>query len=197
MLDFILVFSLYVCSVTSTDFSVTECVNNPCAVNEAGPCNVYNSGSGCSQCAANFFKIDVNYPCVSCQETFGSQCSFCSDFNGCQQCGDGYDRTMTSIESNSGIVHNIYYCEENPCSTTNMDESHCKVCDNGLCSQCISGYFKSTPNEDSSVILCIECVSNNGAGIGCKHCTDNNGCQQCDQGYQRIWDTNTVDDSIY
>ena len=68
--------------------------------------------NGCNQCESGYFKVDYNYPCTHCQETFGDECLFCQDFNGCGQCAPDYNRVK---DSSSGL----WYCSLSDTSSTN------------------------------------------------------------------------------
>ena len=79
----------------------SACDNDPChcVVSQVGKCMmetcVHMNNSGCNQCYPGYFKKDYNYPCVGCNDTFGSDCLVCTDFLGCAQCFHGvrtYDR---------------------------------------------------------------------------------------------------------
>ena len=64
----------------------------------------------------------------------------------------------------------------------------------------MNGYFLSTPvisvGTNEFNVFCVECssiasdatTSLNG-GSGCMHCTDNTGCQQCMNGFNRVWES--------
>lgn len=68
------------------------CDNDPCecALQQVGKCMMNScTKDGCNQCYPGYFKKDYNYPCVGCNDTFGSDCLYCSDFLGCVQCSHG------------------------------------------------------------------------------------------------------------
>jgi len=152
-------------------YGIEECENDPCLESESGNCRVYHEGRGCSQCNNGYFKRDFEYPCVQCQETFGNECMHCSDFNGCQQCINGYDRTL---DQDCGL----HYCKPNPCADPS---NNCRVCNNGFCSQCNNNYV-TLSNEATECVHCQETF-----GDGCMHCDNANGCQQCSNGYERVF----------
>ena len=87
--------------VLNCDWDDYSCQNNQCQCH----------ANGCDQCKDGYFKIDYDYPCVSCQDTFEG-CMFCSDFHGCQQCQQGYIRTpYNSCAHDSGWTDvPLYYC---------------------------------------------------------------------------------------
>ena len=66
-----------------------------------------NEGPGCDQCdiSNDYFKIDYNHNCAQCQEVFGNECLHCSDFDGCQQCQQGYERIFDED-------CDVYYCRQ-------------------------------------------------------------------------------------
>ena len=78
----------------------------------------YTGGPGCNQCDIenDYFKVDYNYKCTQCQEVFGEECLHCGDFDGCQQCADGYDRVFDP-------VCDVYWCRP-PCNDTRMCCNH-------------------------------------------------------------------------
>ena len=78
----------------------------------------YTGGPGCDQCDTpnDYFKVDYNYTCAQCQEVFGAECLHCGDFDGCQQCADGYDRIFDPD------CH-VYWCRP-PCQDTRMFTIH-------------------------------------------------------------------------
>lgn len=144
-----------------------QCPDIPCKRGDAGACLVYqNSHQGCSQCVQHYWKISSNYPCIHCQDTFGSSCMHCADGIGCQQCQTGFYRRQYS--------DGLYYCDPDPCRCF---DAHCNVCNNGYCSQCEAGYIRVEQEAE----FCVPCYN---FGEGCLHCADFNGCQQCDSGYQ-------------
>ena len=67
------------------------CDSNPCDCTINGGedpfCRICHS-NGCNECQAGYFKKNYNYPCISCDDTFGKGCKFCQDFNGCGQCDE-------------------------------------------------------------------------------------------------------------
>lgn len=68
------------------------CDTDPCecVLEKVGKCKIRTCGDGgCDQCDSGYFKKDYNYPCVGCNDTFGSHCLGCTDFLGCQQCSAG------------------------------------------------------------------------------------------------------------
>ena len=67
-----------------------ECVNDPCECINVEHCRSGTCHSnGCDQCEDGYFKKDYNYQCAQCQQVFGDDCMFCTDFLGCQQCSTG------------------------------------------------------------------------------------------------------------
>ena len=118
-----------------------ERVNSPCSLAEAGNCGVYQIGQGCVECVSNNFQLSFDYPRVDCQEYFGEECLHCSDFNGCQECiniGNKYYRSEIT-DDESGLTY--YCCKESACSRNNQGSTHCLNCNNGICSQCMNGYW--------------------------------------------------------
>lgn len=90
----------------------SQCSNNPCNSDELdGNCQVYNEGTGCSQCVNNYFRIGFNYQCTHCQDTFGAACLHCENEHGCQQCSDNYYRLFDENCGSKGI----YYCVHSSC----------------------------------------------------------------------------------
>lgn len=87
--------------VDKADTSATECENlskcenSPCGIGEVEFCTNFDY-NGCSQCHNGYFKKDNDYPCINCQQVFGSQCLFCQDYNGCAQCENGFNRVYNS-----------------------------------------------------------------------------------------------------
>ena len=72
-------------------------------------------------------------------------------------------------------------CENNTCDCS--EDSFCSVCQShGLCSQCMSGYFKL--NNNYACTNCQEVFGN-----GCMFCQDFNGCGQCGNGFTRTYDS--------
>ena len=69
------------------------CMNHPC-IEQEDPCcaDSQSKPNGCNQCDYNYFKKSYNHPCVHCQATFGTECLFCQDFNGCGQCSSHCQR---------------------------------------------------------------------------------------------------------
>lgn len=209
---------------------------------------------GCSQCETDHFKLNFDFKCQHCQETFGLGCLHCSDFHGCQQCASGYTRTAAvgcGSESDQYDPNRpVYYClpnGEQPCDSfepsptnencfecpplcddlhfsndgfevcanndcmehcggncvfncpwdayiTNPQSIQCQSpqcqCHNNGCDQCETGYFKV--NYDYKCVSCAETF-----GVGCLHCSDFHGCQQCDEqnGYIRVADPNCGSES--
>lgn len=171
-----------------TSVDSLACKEQPCGKEEAGECNIYHQGSGCSQCANGYFKLSSNHACVDCQEFFGSECLHCSDGNGCQQCtSNGYFRQEANYKNLT-----FWYCDDDVC---NDESSHCKTCNNGECSQCMSGYFRMLNSYDQ--YECLDCSNVNVTGEGCLHCSDFNGCQQCQDGYALKHKKNKKNGMIY
>ena len=146
---------------------------------------MYQNGNGCVQCSNSYFQFSRDYPCMQCQEIFGNQCLHCTSGTpngehngGCQQCisNDYYRDNIIDVGNNN---LSYYYCKESKCSYNNMQITHCSVCNNEKCSQCINGYFKIND-------LCLDCFNSSVTGNNCLHCSDNNGCQQCDTTTQRV-----------
>ena len=103
-----------------------------CGADEAGECRIYHSPPGCDQCWPGAFKKSYDHPCVDCQETFGNVCIGCNDHSGCCECRPINDFTLTRDDFTG-----LWYCKPNPCLNP---DNHCRVCNNGLCSQCQEGY---------------------------------------------------------
>ena len=65
---------------------------NPCQCTESQlNCEICRATDEipCSQCISGYFRPFDDYKCVSCDEIFGSNCEFCTNNLGCQQCNDG------------------------------------------------------------------------------------------------------------
>lgn len=90
---------------------------------------MYHSPPGCDQCIPGWFKKSYNHPCVDCQSVFGEACLLCNDFHGCGQCIDDFKLSYSADKL-------LWYCEPTPCLNP---DNNCRVCNNGLCSQCRSG----------------------------------------------------------
>ena len=111
---------------------IEECSNPQgyCDESEAGNCQVYHDPPGCSQCAAGYFKMSFNHPCVHCRfDIMGLECRGCNDDFGCCDC---YDMNLfeVALDQFSGM----YYCKPQPCLNP---ANNCQVCNNGKCSQCV------------------------------------------------------------
>lgn len=103
-----------------------------CSLQESGDCRVYNGAPGCSQCNRGSFMKSYNHPCVNCQSIMGDECVGCNDFYGCYQCRDGNNFFIEYDEYSQ-----LYYCKPQPCLN---NQTLCKVCNNGYCSQCNDGF---------------------------------------------------------
>ena len=69
-----LIFKFFFSNTGPTE--VDECNNDPCAENESGLCMIWHENVGCSECenVGTNFKIDYDYPCVSCSDVMGPNC---------------------------------------------------------------------------------------------------------------------------
>ena len=184
---------------TSAPTFVAPCEQDPCdCLVEDMFCSLCHPGQGCAQCAGingQYFKLDWNYPCVSCTETFGEECLQCQDFHGCSQCAQGYQLVL--FDENEDVWH----CQSEPtpvepestvpstctdgisqCPSTNCagagDNPFCAGQQSWGCSNCQSGYFMK-----SHQYPCVPC----GDLEGCQSCSDWQGCTSCQFGYTWYW----------
>ena len=185
---------------TSAPTFIAPCEEDPCDCLVADTfCSVCHPGQGCSQCAGingEYFKLDWNYPCVSCEDTFGSECLQCQDFHGCSQCAPGYQlvffdanenvwhcqKIITTSEPTKAPVESTCTDGINQCQSTNCagadDNPFCAEQNSWGCSNCQSGYFMK-----SHQYPCTPCTDLN----GCETCTDWQGCTSCQFGYTWYW----------
>lgn len=77
------------------DCFVSRCSTSPCDCDEVQNCIQSTCHSqGCDQCQNGYFKQSFSHHCIHCQDTFGNECMHCSDYIGCQQCINGYQRVL-------------------------------------------------------------------------------------------------------
>ena len=149
------------------------CNSDPCSDAEIKHCTVYNEGFGCSQCMSGYFKPGDNYNCLNCNETFGIDCLFCQDYNGCGQCAAGTARVyndecqLWECQSQVGIIHSTN-------STCGMITDKCASEKCGI--QCPPGFWRLFANT-----TCVSC--DYVFGENCVFCQDYHGCGQCADGY--------------
>lgn len=88
---------------------------------------------------------------------------------------------ITTTENPAAFICPVNECTSNPCGCSEVE--NCKICHNGQgCSQCDQYHFR-TENGGS----CFHCQTV--FGDNCVHCGDFQGCQQCVQGVQRLYDS--------
>ena len=87
-----------------------QCSQSPCNCNEAAlhckSSDTCDENNGCTQCENDYFKINSNYKCINCQDTFGCGCLHCADGIGCQQC------ESTNYIRKYHQTCGLYYCDK-------------------------------------------------------------------------------------
>ena len=83
----------------------TLCQNPECS------CNI----NGCSKCMNGYWKLNYDYPCISCTNTFNN-CLKCQDFIGCVICETGFILRNTTYNEKT-----VYYCQSNNATDIILD----------------------------------------------------------------------------
>lgn len=159
------------CTLLSECFVCNQASDNASSTDILSPSSSYH---GCSQCIEGYFLYRRNQ-CENCNSLFGNECLHCTDITGCQQCANGYKRTL---DESCGL----YYCQ-----LVDVCDQHCTNCqsnnDPPRCAQCESGYFLGDNTGSNGCLSCDEEY-----GDECKFCADLQGCQQCNDGFTRVQD---------
>ena len=181
---------------TASPLWVNPCLNDPCTCDEdplCSNCSLIENNCDIDGCEMNSFKIDTNFPCSNCKQTFGIECNWCRNYIGCMACRYGYTRVYDSME-------NLYYCKEtNPieqpeptideltyrqCQSNNCINETNEFCNNLQhwgCVECMEGYWrKSNDHICVSCYIIPYCLECNSQGWG--------GCKKCQLPYKLQWD---------
>ena len=96
-----------------------------------------------------------------------------------------------AIYNEGDVCDYDYQCPGGTCECPDEDP-HCMVCQSHgqVCSQCDNGFFKI-----GNQFPCRQCQET--FGHECLHCDDNNGCQQCKDGYRLVSDNKCGDGLKY
>lgn len=125
----------------------------------------------CLSCYDGFVLGEIDYDGGSyCYRCSLSNCAVCETLTKCKSCKDGY------YLSNGQCIQ----CYEN-CKT-------CRGTSSSDCTGCYDGYYLFSPDSGSKK-YCQRCEDN------CLQCTDENGCQECAEGFYK--DSNKHCQSCY
>ena len=145
----------------------------------------YNSIAGCSMATPHISGVVANMlfvdPSLTQDEILDELISNTQQVTG-DEC-DTYDCQFAFYGCGDCELPGCVSCQESPCLCNNdIEDPNCHICHSNGCAQCESGYFKK--DYDYPCISCSDTF-----GEGCMFCQDFNGCGQCTQGYNRVYDS--------